>query len=144
MRKRWWGERGYLAYEDLWIKSKFPRSNLSIQEIGRVRKSKNPRGRRNKWKPQPRKLGRGFWIQARHQDPWLRARSQDLCLRARRQDLWLRGSGHVSATSVDLLCAARHLGAIGSGTETCYLRTICSSADLQVQRSVYVVEGGQT
>jgi hypothetical protein len=42
------GERGYLAYEDLWIKSKFSRSNLSIQEIGRIRKSKNPRGRRNK------------------------------------------------------------------------------------------------
>ena len=38
------GERGYLAREDAWIKSKYPRSNSSIQEIGRVRERKKPRG----------------------------------------------------------------------------------------------------
>ena len=41
-------ERGYLALEDLWIKSKFPRSNMSIHEVGRSEERKNLRGRRKK------------------------------------------------------------------------------------------------
>ena len=43
-------ERGYLTLEDLRIKSKFPRSNMSIREVGRSGKRKNPRGRRKKRK----------------------------------------------------------------------------------------------
>jgi hypothetical protein len=48
MRKKLGGERDYLTSEDVWIKSKFPRPNLLIEEIGRVGEGKNPRGRRNK------------------------------------------------------------------------------------------------
>ena len=44
------GERGYLALEDLRIKSKFSRSNISISEVGRSGERKNPRGRRKKKK----------------------------------------------------------------------------------------------
>jgi len=50
MRKKLGGERGYLALEDLWIKSKFPRSNMSIREVGLSGERKNPRGRRKKRK----------------------------------------------------------------------------------------------
>ena len=50
MRKKLGGERGYLALEDLWIKSKFPRSNMPIREVGRSGERKNPRGRRKKRK----------------------------------------------------------------------------------------------
>ena len=43
-------ERGYLALEDLRIKSKFPRSNMPIREVGQSGERKNPRGRRKKRK----------------------------------------------------------------------------------------------
>ena len=48
--KKLGGERGYLALEDLRIKSKFSRSNMSIREVGRSGERKNPRGRRKKRK----------------------------------------------------------------------------------------------
>ena len=35
MRKKLGGERGYLALEDIRIKSKFLRSNMPIREVGR-------------------------------------------------------------------------------------------------------------
>ena len=50
MRKKLGGKRGYLALEDLQIKSKFPRSNMPIREVGRSGERKNPRGRRKKRK----------------------------------------------------------------------------------------------
>ena len=50
MRKKLGGERGYLALEDLRIKSKFSRSNMLIHEVGRSGERKNPRGRRKKRK----------------------------------------------------------------------------------------------
>ena len=50
MRKKLGGERGYLALEDLRIKSKFPRSNMPIREVGRSGERKNLRGRRKKRK----------------------------------------------------------------------------------------------
>ena len=54
-------EREYLALEDLQIKSKFPRSNMPIREVGRSGKSKNLRGRRKKRKkPWPGRLGAGL------------------------------------------------------------------------------------
>ena len=42
--------RGYLALEDLRIKSKFSRSNMPICEVGRSGERKNPRGGRKKRK----------------------------------------------------------------------------------------------
>ena len=58
MRKKLEGEQGYLALEDLRIKSKFPRSNMPIHEVGRSGESKNPRGRKKKRKkPRPGRLG---------------------------------------------------------------------------------------
>ena len=50
MRNKLRRERGYLALEDLWIKSKFLRSNMPIREVGRSGERKNPRGRRKKMK----------------------------------------------------------------------------------------------
>jgi hypothetical protein len=55
--KKLGGERGYLALEDLWIKSKFPRSNMLILEVGRSGESKNLRGRRKKRKNLGQKRG---------------------------------------------------------------------------------------
>ena len=40
--KKLGGERGYLALEDLWIKSKFPRSNIPIHEVGAKWGEKKP------------------------------------------------------------------------------------------------------
>jgi hypothetical protein len=61
MRRKLQGERGYLALEDLWIKSKFSRSNMPIPEVGRSGESKNPRERRKERKePRPDKLGADF------------------------------------------------------------------------------------
>ena len=47
-------ERGYLALEDLRIKSKFPRSNISIREVERSGERKKTRGRRKKKKKKAR------------------------------------------------------------------------------------------
>jgi hypothetical protein len=57
MQKKLGGERGYLALEDLWIKSKFSRPNIPILEVGRSGESKNPRGRRKKRKNLGQKRG---------------------------------------------------------------------------------------
>ena len=59
--KKLGGERGYLALEDLRIKSKFPRSNMPIREIGRSGKRKNPRGRiKKRKKARAGRLGAGL------------------------------------------------------------------------------------
>jgi hypothetical protein len=61
MRKKLGGRRVYLALEDLWIKSKFLRSNMPILEVGRSGESKNLRGKRKKRKkPRPGKVGVDF------------------------------------------------------------------------------------
>ena len=58
--KKLGGERGYLALEDLRIKSTFARSNMLIREVGRSGERKNPRGRRKKRKnARAERLGRG-------------------------------------------------------------------------------------
>jgi hypothetical protein len=41
-KKKLAGERGYLALEDLQIKSKFPRSKMPIREVGRSGETKKP------------------------------------------------------------------------------------------------------
>ena len=48
--KKLGGKRGYLALEDLRIKSKFLRFNIPIREVGRSGERKNPRGTRKKRK----------------------------------------------------------------------------------------------
>jgi hypothetical protein len=48
MRKKLAEERRYLALEDLWIKSKFPRLKMRIREVGYSGETKNSRGRRKK------------------------------------------------------------------------------------------------
>ena len=55
--KKQGGERGYLALEDLRMKSKFPRSNMPIREVWRSGERKNPRGRRKKRKARVERLG---------------------------------------------------------------------------------------
>ena len=50
MRKKLGGERGYLTLEDLWMKSKFLRSNMPIREVGRSGKRKKPKGMTKKRK----------------------------------------------------------------------------------------------
>jgi hypothetical protein len=50
MRKKLAGERGYLALEDLQIKSKFPWSKMPIREVRQSGETKNPRRRRKKRK----------------------------------------------------------------------------------------------
>ena len=50
LKKKTRRERGYRALEDLRIKSKFPRSNMPIREVGRSGERKTPRGRRKKRK----------------------------------------------------------------------------------------------
>jgi len=66
MRKKLGGERGYLALEDLRIKSKFLRSNVSIREVGRSGERKNPRGRRKKRKKaRAGRLGAGLDLGAK-------------------------------------------------------------------------------
>ena len=60
-RKKLEGERRYLTLEDLWIKSKFPRSNMLIHEVERSGDRKNQRGRRkNRKKAQAGRLGAGL------------------------------------------------------------------------------------
>ena len=56
LKKKTRRERGYLALEDLWIKSKFPRSNMPIHEVGRSGERKNLRGRRKKKKARTERL----------------------------------------------------------------------------------------
>ena len=55
--KKLGGERGYLALEDLWIKSKFSRSNIPICEVGRSGGEQKPEGGERKGKS----LGQEGW-----------------------------------------------------------------------------------
>ena len=58
MQKKLGGERGYLALEDLRIKSKFPRSNMPIREVGRSGREKKPeRKEKEEEKSSGRKVG---------------------------------------------------------------------------------------
>ena len=66
MRKNLGEERGYLALEDLWIKSRFSRFNMPISEGGRGGERKNPRGRRKKMNKA--REGRWLWQRARRKN----------------------------------------------------------------------------
>ena len=59
--KKQGGERVYPALEDLWIKSRFSRSNMSIREVGWSGEKKNPR--RNKRKNARRRSA--GWVKCR-------------------------------------------------------------------------------
>jgi hypothetical protein len=60
MQKKPGGVRGYLALEDLQIKYKSLRSNMSIREVGRSGERINLRGRRKKRKKT--RVGRGAGV----------------------------------------------------------------------------------
>ena len=96
------GERGYLALEDLRIKSKFSKFNMPIREVGRSGKRKNPRGRRKKRKKaRAERLGPGL----KHKlGAELGARVTGAELPAMSPPRWLR---------------AQELGARDAGAETC-------------------------
>ena len=93
------GERGYLALEDLRIKSNFPRSNMPIRKVGRGEK-KPEREEKEKKEASGRKGG--GWIKT---PPW-RHRSWR---HARRQKLWRHGGCHVNATSASTPTSAKDL-----------------------------------
>ena len=58
--KKLGGERGYLALEDLQIKSKFLRSNMPIHEVGRSGERKKPeREEKEEKEGSGRKVGAG-------------------------------------------------------------------------------------
>ena len=91
--------------EDLRIKSKFPRSNMTIREVGRSGERKNPRMRRKK-----RKKTRAGRVDA--------GLKQDLGAKLGANDLGINGNDvEVSATSTLCLrrcrCHARTLALIG-------------------------------
>ena len=59
--KKLGGERGYLALKDLRIKSKFPRSNMPIHEVGRSGERKKPeREEKEEEEGSGRKVGVGL------------------------------------------------------------------------------------
>ena len=109
VKKKLGGERGYLALEDLRIKSKFSRSNMPIREVGRSGERKRPeREEKEEEESSSRKVGAEVktpprrhrsWRQARRQDLRRQGRRQDLRCQAWRQDLWRRAACQVTATS---------------------------------------------
>ena len=80
-------EQGYLALEDLRIKSKFSRSNMPIREVGWSGETKKPeREEKKEEEGLGRKVGAGVKTQPRRQD-------------LRRQDIWRRATCQVTVTS---------------------------------------------
>ena len=113
-------EREYLALEDLRIKSKFPRSNMSIREVGRSGERKNTRARRKKRKKaRAARLGAGL----KHH------------LGAIYVGAVLDTNNHgakVPAKSPPRLRRAQDLGVKISGAETCKLGTTNDGTELRV------------
>ena len=107
--KKLGGERGYLTLEDLWIKSKFPRSNMPIHEVGRSGGEKKPeREKKEEKKGSNRKVGAGL----KHH---LGVRIYDAKLGAR-----IYGA-ELPAKSPSRLRRAQDLGASNDGAEQCKL-----------------------
>ena len=77
--KKLGGERGYLALEDLQIKSKFSMSNIPIREVeqsGETKKSE--REEQEEEEGSDRKVGAGIKTLHRRHRSWCQARRQDL------------------------------------------------------------------
>ena len=124
------GERGYLALEDLRIKSKFPRSNMPIHEVGRSGERKNLRGRRKKRKKaRAGRLGPGLkhHLGAIDHGAKLGVKIYGAKLGAR-----IYGA-ELPAKSPSRLRRAQDLGASKDGTETCKLGVSNDDAELRVQ-----------
>ena len=124
-------ERGYLALEDLRIKSKFSRSNMSIREVGRSRERKNPRGRRKK-----RKKARAGRLGARLKHH-LGAIDLGAVLGANNHGAKIYSAkiygAKLSAKSSPRPRLAQDLGAKIYGAETCKLGATNDGAELRIQ-----------
>ena len=127
-------ERGYLALEDLRIKSKFSRSNMPIREVGRSGERKNPSGRRKKRKKaRTERLGAGLkhYIGAIDLGTVLDANNHDAKFGVK---LGAKIYGaKVPAKSPPRLRQDQDLCAKIYGAETCKLGAINNGAELKVQ-----------
>ena len=123
------GNRGYLALEDLWIKSKFPRSNMPIHEVGRSGERKNPRRRRKKRKKaRTGRLGAGL---KHHLD----AKIYGVKLDARIYGAQLGDSiydAELSVKSPSRLREAQDFGASNDGAEKCKLGVSNDGVEIRV------------
>ena len=134
MRKKQGGERGYLALEDLRIKSKFPRSNISIREVGQSGERKNPRGRRKKRKKvRAGRLGAGLKHHLGAIDPGAKIYGAKLGARIYGAEL--------PAKSPPSLRRAQDLGASNDGAEKCNFGASNDDAELRVQILKYYLRG---
>jgi len=132
-----------LALEDLQIKSKFPRSNMPIHEVGRSGERKNPRGRRKKMKkPRTERLGAGL---KHHLDAVPDANNHGARFGANNHGAKLDAKiyavelgakiygAKVPAKSPLRLCRAQDIGVKIYDAETCKLGATNDNADLNVQ-----------
>ena len=118
--KKLGGEQGYVALEDLRIKSKFLRSNMMICEVGQSGERKNPRGRRKKGKKaRAGRLGAGL----KHH---LGVRIYGVKLGAR-----IYGA-ELPAKSPPRLRRAQDFGASNDSAEKCKLGASNDDAELRV------------
>ena len=128
--KKLGGERGYLALEDLRIKSKFLRSNMPIREVGWSEERKNPRGRRKKTKKaRAGRLGPGlkYHLGAIYHDAELGAKIYGAKLGA-----WIYGA-ELPVKSPPRLRRAQDLGGSNDGVEQCKLGASNDGTELRVQ-----------
>ena len=138
MRKKLGGECGYLALKDLQIKSKFPRSNMPIREVGRSGERKNPRGRRKKRKKaRVGRLGPGLKHHLGAIDPGtkLGAKIYGTKLGAMIYGAKLGAriyTAELPAKSPPRLCQAQDLGASNDGAEKCKLGASNDGTELRV------------
>ena len=131
-------ERGYLALEDLRIKSKFPRFNMPIREVGRSGERKNPRGRRKKRKKaRTGRLGIGLkhHLDAIDLGVALDANNHGAKLGAKiygtKLDVKIYGA-KLSAKSPSCLRRAQDLGASNDDAEQCKLDASNYDTELKV------------
>ena len=80
MRKKLEGKRGYLALEDLRIKSKFTRSNMSIREVGWSGERKPEREEKEEEEGSGRNVGDRVKTPHRRHRYWRQARCRILAL----------------------------------------------------------------
>ena len=133
--KKLGGERGYLALEDLWTKSKFPRSNMPIREVGRSGERKNPRGRRKKRKKaRAERLGPGLKHHLCAIDHGAKIYGAKLGARIYGAKLGARIYGaELPVKSAPRLRRAQDFHANNDGAETCNLDASNNGVELRVQ-----------
>ena len=120
------GERGYLALEDLRIKSKFSRPDIPIREVRRSGERKNPKGRRKKRKnARAERLGAGLKHHLGAIDPGANIGAKIYGAR-------IYGA-KLPAKSLPRLHRAQDLGSSSDGAETCKLGASNDGVELRVQ-----------